>query len=260
VSVVEAAATEGSQAVMLEANAPPAQAIHDFPAEENPAVVFVDVFARPVADLNEPPSPWLETDFAAIGFASRGDAGELLVWYGDGSGGIWQPTGFTSPLTSDGEVASWLRLTLRGDFTTQTWDVFADGRLIAYDLPFRDPSHASLTRVTLSGGNRAAAFYDDIFLGFENPLFGDADHDALDDAWEQANGLDPTRDDRDGDRDADGLTNLTELILGTRPDRADTDGDGTPDGVELAAGRSPLKGVLPDTQGIVNLRVYLPAP
>jgi hypothetical protein len=49
-------------------------------------------------------------------------------------------------------------------------------------------------------------------------LSSDSDGDGMDDAWEQANGLDP-KDPRDAllDLDEDGLTNMTEYQLGTLP-------------------------------------------
>lgn len=54
-----------------------------------------------------------------------------------------------------------------------------------------------------------------------DPAIGqDNDHDAMDDAWEQANGLDPTVDDGALDPDGDGLTNLDEYLLDTDPNDA----------------------------------------
>ena len=68
----------------------------------------------------------------------------------------------------------------------------------------------------------------------------DLDDDNLPDAWEEANGLNPTdnglRDPRDGqygDWDGDGLTNLEEYQLGTNPKSRDTDGDGLSDKDEV---------------------------
>jgi hypothetical protein len=51
-----------------------------------------------------------------------------------------------------------------------------------------------------------------------DPTLGqDNDHDAMDDAWEEASGLDPTVDDSALDPDGDGLTNLDEYLLDTDP-------------------------------------------
>lgn len=49
----------------------------------------------------------------------------------------------------------------------------------------------------------------------------DADADGMDDAWEAANGLDPSQLDAHDDPDADGLTSLEEFWLGTDPLVAD---------------------------------------
>jgi PA14 domain len=68
----------------------------------------------------------------------------------------------------------------------------------------------------------------------------DLDDDYLPDAWELANGLDPTdngrlllRNGHQGDLDADGLTNAAEHKAGTRANLADTDGDGVNDREEI---------------------------
>jgi hypothetical protein len=69
----------------------------------------------------------------------------------------------------------------------------------------------------------------------------DSDDDSLPDAWETANGLDPTdngsvdleRQGERGDFDGDGLNNREEYLVGTNPCAADTDGDGLSDRDEL---------------------------
>lgn len=53
--------------------------------------------------------------------------------------------------------------------------------------------------------------------GLDFVLPRDDDHDAMGDAWEAENGLDPTVDDAAGDADGDGYTNLDEYLLGTDP-------------------------------------------
>ncbi len=77
------------------------------------------------------------------------------------------------------------------------------------------------------------------FLGIE---FGaDEDFDLLPDAWELANGLDPT-DGTDAflDYDGDMLLTVTEVAFGLDPFDPDTDGDGIDDGAEVEAFQSPL--------------------
>ena len=57
--------------------------------------------------------------------------------------------------------------------------------------------------------------------GVDFVLPRDFDHDAMGDAWEVENGLDPTRDDADEDLDGDGFLNLEEWQLGTDPNERD---------------------------------------
>jgi hypothetical protein len=69
---------------------------------------------------------------------------------------------------------------------------------------------------------------------------GDSDCDGLSDAWENANGLNPSwAGDSLLDTDGDGLNNAEELAHGTDPRNADSDGDGYSDGVEVATGFDP---------------------
>src|SRR5690242_13859984 len=60
----------------------------------------------------------------------------------------------------------------------------------------------------------------------------DGDQDGIDDDFERAHGLDPTRNDAAEDKDGDGLTNLDEFNRGTLPEDLDTDDDGLSDGAE----------------------------
>lgn len=65
----------------------------------------------------------------------------------------------------------------------------------------------------------------------------DDDNDGMPNAWEEANGLNPTDPSDAGvDDDVDGLSNLAEFRRGTNPQKADTDGDGLSDSVETGTG------------------------
>jgi len=69
----------------------------------------------------------------------------------------------------------------------------------------------------------------------------DIDEDGMPDAWEVANGLDPSVvSDAALNPDNDGLTNLQEFTAGTNPRVRDTDIDGIIDGTELNNGLDPL--------------------
>ena len=90
-----------------------------------------------------------------------------------------------------------------------------------------------------------------------DPNFADIDADGLSDAWEIQYFGNLTHGANE-DSDGDGLTNLQEYQAGTNPTNSDTDADGVSDSLELLLGRNPTKGVVPDTTGVVNLRVFQP--
>ena len=68
------------------------------------------------------------------------------------------------------------------------------------------------------------------------PPNSDTDGDGMQDAYEDANGLDRTVDDRLSDLDEDGVNNITEFINGTFPNDSDSDDDTLLDGVETGTG------------------------
>ncbi|HPS31451.1 MAG TPA: right-handed parallel beta-helix repeat-containing protein [bacterium] len=60
----------------------------------------------------------------------------------------------------------------------------------------------------------------------------DTDSDGMIDQWEDANGLDSSKNDSALDKDGDGLTNKEEFDLGSDPDNSDSDSDGINDKTE----------------------------
>jgi hypothetical protein len=178
-----------------------------------------------------------------------------------------------------------VRVTLRLDYTAKKWDQYVGGVMAAADVGFASATQGELGSFTLAGQTAAPTLLDDFLAAFTNPIFADADKDGMDDAWETAHGLNPTLNDRNADLDTDGLTNILEYLLGANPNNADSDGDGMKDGweyqhgltvmqndaaldldgdgvsnlVEFLQGRNPTKGAVPDTTGVINLRVYSPA-
>jgi len=229
----------GTQALLL----PPAQTAtyltHGYSRGDSP-VTYLDLYALPVAAGTPETGVFFETDFGAIALTAEGGSGRIQVYDGDGQGGgIWRSLETGTTLDDSGRAAEWLHVTVRSDATAGRWDLYLDGELVAGDLGFLRPVTGATGVLVLGGSTIAATAFDEVLVSRENPLFTDADRDGIDDAWERANGLAPSINDRGADLDGDGLTNLTEYRLGTNPGRADTDGDGIPDGLEVNASTDP---------------------
>jgi hypothetical protein len=276
----------GGRAVILAATSPATRISQIFPAYSGRSLVYLDFFARLAAGDTAASSSEVRVEGARLALVREGNEGEWQVFQGNGAGsGVWQRTGHKVALRADGQSVAWQRLTVRQNFAVKQWDLYADGRMIASDVGMIDNSADRFSRFEVVGATSSDVVFDHLYLGFDHPLFTDADEDGMDDAWESARGLNPTINDRSSDLDGDGLTNLREYRLGLRPDARDTDGDGLPDGWEVRygldplradattdsdgdgqtnmqeylLGRDPSKGAVTDINGAVNLRLYSPA-
>ena len=283
--VTDADKAHGTQSVLVPGAQPAATVKHTFPVVACQPVVFVDYFALPAAGADPATGSRFETDATRFALVKLNGEGVFQVFNGDGVGsGHWQSTAARVLLATDGLALNWARLTVRADYTAKKWDLYLGGTMMAAEVGFVDNTVTEFSAFTLFGHASVPSGLDDFLAGFENPLFADADHDGMDDAWETAHGLNPALNDRNGDKDGDGLTNIQEYVLGTDPNNADSDGDGIPDKVEVLAGTNPLvndaagdfdhdgvsnltefqqgrsitKGAVADTTGAVNLRVYQP--
>ena len=263
-AVSEVAAFDGVQSVELSGEATGARAVQIFGASVLLRPTFVDLAVRPVAGLANVEGTSFDFSGARVAFVSDGSTGRFAVPRGDQPDDVrWTLVG--PPLTTDSQNASaqWTRLTARLDYQALTWDLFVDGRLAGVDLALeRDAGvFTGFRRFSVRTGAGTTSLFDFLFVGFENPLFADSDGDGMEDAWERANALDPTRNDRAEDRDADGLTNLEEYLQGTRADLADTDADGLPDAWEIRYHLDPLhpagESSDADLDGLDDLREFL---
>ncbi|RXK55068.1 hypothetical protein ESB00_03980 [Oleiharenicola lentus] len=202
--------------------------------------VFTDVLLRPVAAASPEDAVILFTHGTRVALVGTSSSAVLQAAQGSAGGTVWLDTGYAVPVDTSLRANVWLRLTLREDYTTGKWDLYADGRMIAVDLPFNDPATASYTGFSVIGHASQGASMDDFYAGVDNPLFADADLDGMDDTWETARGLNPAVNDRTGDSDDDRISNIQEYLLGTHPTQADTDGDGLADGWERQHGFNPI--------------------
>lgn len=238
--VVAGVGRSGSQAVVVGSVNGAGEARRSFATGANSApVLFAECFVRPTAGTGPSEATFLRLGPSALALVRSGGAGEFQLLRGDGAGGgTWVSTGSQRSLDGAGQIA-WTRVTVRQDFVARKWDLWLDGQLVAIDVAMPDAAGTEFGTLVVAGRAGASTVLDDFYVGFENPLFADADHDGMDDVWETARGLDPQRNDRNGDPDGDGLSNVREYWLGTDPLNRDTDGDGLPDGWEVAHGFDP---------------------
>ncbi|MBI5382383.1 MAG: Ig-like domain-containing protein [Opitutae bacterium] len=212
------AAAHGGQAILLSPGTPPAQIEQAFAPLAGATIIFVDFFAKPAALADVTSAPAFQVESALFGFALSGANGGLRAFHGDGAGGgQWTAANFTAPVGADRQAAQWLRLTARLDFTRKTWDLYANGNLVAADLGLRDRTRTYLSSFFVQGDTATATLVDYLFAGPQNPLFADANNNGLDDDWETAHGLSLAANNRDADPDGDGLSNVQECARGTDP-------------------------------------------
>jgi hypothetical protein len=217
--VADDAFFSGARSVVLLPGTPPGKIAQAFAPLAGQDVVFVDFFAKPVAEADITASTTFDIGSSRLAlWRTTAGQGELRAFNGDGQGGgRWKDTAFTAPLAADGSTQDWVRFTTRLDFAHKSWDLYANGTMAAADLGFRDNASSYLASFAVQGDATAASRLDYLLAAPQNPLFADANNDGIDDAWESAHGLDLAVNDRNSDPDGDGLTNLQEFIRDTDP-------------------------------------------
>ena len=219
-SVSSADASAGSNSLTLSSGGTAAIVQQGFLVSSSPSVIFIDLYAKPVAASAAANSSIIQTESAQIGFQLSGGQGEVYVFDGVGSN-TWDATGVFFPINGSNQASSWLRLTIRADYTNKKWDLYVNGVLADYDLAFLSNSETFFRKLALNGVTSATTYIDAIAAQETNPLFTDVDKDGMPDAWETAHGLNPAVDDRNSDHDGDGRTNIEEYFAGTDPNNAD---------------------------------------
>jgi uncharacterized repeat protein (TIGR03803 family) len=210
----------GSQSAVLQPSVPPAQVTQGFapfvPPVGTPNIVFVDFYAKPVAEADVTTATTFNIGSARFAFVLNGGQGNLEAFNGNGSGGgSWSSTDFTAPLAAGNQSQNWIRLTARLDFTQGTWDLYANGAMVAANLGFLDSTSTTLTSFSVQGDAATASEIDDILAGTNNPLFADVNNDGIDDAWETAQGLSLSTNDRNlPSPSGDGRTVVQDYVNG----------------------------------------------
>ena len=227
-------AQAGTGGLKLAGSASPATATKYFEAGGSPAVTFIDLYARPVAETAAANSTLIKTESAQIGFQIAAGQGEVYVYDGAGAN-QWLATGQRFAINGSNQATGWLRLTIRADYAHHTWDVFVNGVLADYDLAFASTSESYLRYLTIKGHASASSYFDAVQAQTANPLFTDADKDGMVDSWETANGLSTSTDDRASDHDGDGQSNIEEYFYGTSANNADVTPPTAPTTIRLAA-------------------------
>jgi hypothetical protein len=213
-------AQAGANGLKLAGSGSRATATKYFEVSGSPAVTFIDLYARPVAETAAANSTLIQTESAQVGFQVAAGQGEVYVYDGAGAN-QWLATGQRFAINGSNQATGWLRLTIRADYTHHTWDLFVNGVMADYDLAFASTSESHFRLLTLKGDASAASYFDAVQAQSGNPLFTDADKDGMPDSWETASGLSTATDDRAGDHDGDGKSNIEEYFYGTAPDNAD---------------------------------------
>ena len=286
-TITDTLSYRGAQSILLTPSTPPTEATQPFGAYVGQPVVFVDVFAKPVAGRDGGSSVFVQADVAQVALVRVESQGELHIR--DGGGG-WRSVGAKVSLAAEGQALDWLRVTIREDFSTKRWDLYVDGKLIAYDAEFTDGTKTIFTRITFLGSTTAASVFDDFYVGFENPLFADANNDGIDDAWETFYGLSLAANNRNRVLAGSTVSVIQAYLNGIDPRgsgagevKPDTDFNGLPDGWEIQyfgqigvdpnadpngngltnmqdyqLGLNPVKMPPPNAAALVHLRVFAP--
>lgn len=210
-------------------------------------VVYVDYYAKMTASSPQSlPLLTIPETSVALGLTSfEASNGGWILLNGDGQGdGQWIAAGDLASLDGN-SLSDWHRVTLRLNLVSNQWDAYVDGSLVAVDLGFAEAMTVSSEALLLYGNATGLTFIDKFSLRTTNPLFIDSDGDGMSDVFENANGLNPSADDRDLDADSDGLSNIEEFAFGLDPQdgtdaATDLDGDGYSNLMEASYGTNPL--------------------
>lgn len=214
-------AVGGAQSLRLVADSTLAEAsrVIEAPEWSGQSIGYYDFWVLPVAHDEVSPRYTIEADGSLIEFrllSGSPDMGEVWVVDGDEQGGGSSLK--VGEFTLSGTIASsWLNVVVRQDYVAGTWDVYLDGALAAINLGHTTTAPSAPGAFLLRGDDGADVYMDEFQLLAVNPLGTDNDNDGMLDAWETANGLSTSLDDRALDPDNDAYSNIEEYANQTDP-------------------------------------------
>jgi hypothetical protein len=219
-NIVTGAAYTGSQSVNLTPSEPSAQLSTAVANPASASVVYVDFYAQPAADPTVTSSSIITVNGASVGFLKVASSAVLQLLNGNGSGGgTWvspmQPTSL--PLGAGNQTSSWHRFTFREDFGAQTWDFYIDGQMIYYGALFAGMPSSQVLPFSIAGHSTANVGLDKFEVVSSNPLFTNQSNDGIADSWKQANGLDPSQNDRTLSPSGNGIPVILDYVTGATP-------------------------------------------
>jgi hypothetical protein len=177
--------------------------------DETGDVFFLEIAVLPTYE--EQASPVIDLGGARLGFRKIEGQGHVVVFISENTVEIDKKIFAISPEDDLGE--DWVRITVRVDRTKSEWDLFLDGMPAAARLALG----GNLASVEFGSSKSGTCYYDEVWQGIENPLFGDVDKDGMPDVDEKTYGLNPYADDREGDFDGDGISNIQEVFSHGNP-------------------------------------------
>ena len=222
---------DGGQALTVEPSDPNGQVSLYLERPES-SVVFSDFWVKPAAGEPIDDSQFADLEGAITGFFKFDARGYLYVLDGDGEGGGTWVAASSPVLTVEGGTPDFVRITIRQDFDSKTWDIAVDGKLQLVNLGLWDSDVEYLGRFSLMGHTALPLVIDDLTVDSKNVLVPEDGN---------ADGVPDTLGLRDSDADKDGLSAIEELLAGTDPNEQDSDFDGMTDKEEVEVGRDPLK-------------------
>ena len=175
----------GIASVELLPSSPPTKILRSFAPATGFDVYYLDLWARPVASLNPEDASLIEPEGARVSVLRVDSAGRVMAWDSNEAGvGTWIATGCTFAVEATGQAADFHRFTFCLNYRAKKWNLYVDGKVIAFELGLSGNSASYFSQFQLSSTISGSTFLDSLYVGTDNPLFIDSDNDGLADDWE----------------------------------------------------------------------------